>query len=54
MGAVVGRNDYAVEVAVGVVVDEGLGYVVEVCGLALASGGYLCCIAFLRASLAPY
>jgi hypothetical protein len=66
---VVARNDYAVEVVVGVVVDEGFGYavvmeVVEVVvegfdyvvdhrGLALTGGGYPGCIASLRASLAP-
>jgi hypothetical protein len=61
VGVVVGRNDYAVEVVVGVVVDEGFGYavvmaVVEVVdhrGLALTGGGYPGCIASLRASLAP-
>jgi hypothetical protein len=69
-GVVVGRNDYAVEVVVRVVVDEGLGYAVvmavvevvvegfdyavELRGLALAGRGYPGCIASLRASLAPY
>jgi hypothetical protein len=65
---VVGRNDYGeVEVVVdegfgyavamavvGVVVGAGFGYAVELRAVALAGGEYPRCIAFLRASLAPY
>jgi hypothetical protein len=49
---VVGRNGYAVEVVVGVVVGEGFDYTVEL--LALADRGCPGCIASMRASLAPY
>jgi hypothetical protein len=46
----VGRNDYVVEV-MGVVVDEGFGYAVELRALDLTGGRYRGCIASLRASL---